>query len=74
MIIGILTSFIYLMISTYPLFSGYNYIDTFINLVCIVLMNKINEKYYHKTCNCCHKMILNFRRYFPIFWIKVLMV
>ena len=57
MIIGIFTTFIYLLIMIPIGLSSFNYIDTFANLVCIILMNKINEVYYNYTCGCCHKMM-----------------
>ena len=53
---GILSSCI--MIS--GLFFGlatYTYIDSFINIICVLLMHKINKTFYDKVCKGCHNKI-----------------
>ena len=56
MVLSITTSLSFVILLWFGL-ASIVYIDTIVNLYCIVLMHKTNEIYYNKICKICHNKL-----------------
>ena len=39
--------------------STFNYVDGFINIICVLLLNNIHKKYYDTLCKICQNSMYN---------------
>jgi len=53
---GVLSTFSVVVVILFS-FGEIGCVDIIINVICVILMNKLNAKYYDKYCKCCHKMV-----------------
>ena len=53
------TTVIFLIMASFGL-AAFSHIDGLMNVLCIILMNRIHENYYNKLCKIFHNKIYNF--------------